>query len=1181
MAPSSGQRPSAAAVSYLVHHVALPPKLPQSDDFTAEHERCLLKTTLRALHDLKASVTSKHQKTATYAIATIENLQRSQDNEGNISALALRKLLDELASGKNKGAIPLEIKAQNAGVLISSKNDQINFEVFELSPNNQSSMSKGRLIRSFPGLAASVPISKLQEEGLQATLADTISKLSTQVAPGFQPKALKAGRDHDEDRDTTHPGMVTDHLLHVIAALGSPTSVDRITKHTREEILWNNCKDPWRRSPIWLVIRVTLQLLFTRQGRPLSIGDDLYKAFVVQILSLILKHATSYWQSLGSDPIHAINAKMIRRLRKLETLSQLGCVHLSWLESVRTDMIDAFNLMNDKWKCEVDSTGANLNTSQLRSMRPEDALDMHLPELDAFLADVQARTTAPSCSDFQPSLAYPTFSRSRLPENFNATGDYQYFRLAALESWVEDHLQSWIETHRNEQATCEQLYHVIKSYHNIASAVYKGIPTSMSIMYLTILELWVACDRSACSLFDLLPKYDPEIRLVEFQCLTLPLRSQMRRLQVVELCAHSRERSTSNKVSLYRDFGNASSFAVKHFDRDIHLQNLLTKIENDAATKRAQKCKELADLKVQYEGLMAQHNAAECEFVTIVYNALHGYTRSVHSKHCKKCSLKGRADGLDIQIYEWPLSPQKPVAKATVFELGIPKPYSAWRDASTFIITNVLGRGSKRLEKPQNSYTLSGHRDLSHMLDSGYYTRRVVPLSSVKPHSATHRKKKKSVPNLQDNDVCLQNALQYRYYDTTQGAWTAVQEPSGNLPQECTYRMPDRSKVLERYLHKPPSAPDGIPPNEVVATLSDCPSHFSIEELKAFGGLPLGGHIFYSNILTQLAIPTLDFSKVETQCLVSQTVTQVGISNNEVERTSHQILKDPTFGSTMIANLEVAMQRVEENWESWRAVATFVQLACRVLGLTQTPEIRQRCLQFLHKAREISITWLRRLKSRAASSTNDEQRTELFSRATEIALLGTTTLDVENEFVSNVLQQQDAISSLLQFSITIQENVNLALNAGSFQKAALQAWRSLMYRIFPKLRNAVLQDCAGLNQAVLATWAAFQPARDSTWMKLDNPYEHWLRIASGKLSVHLNILTAELLVDGLPLARLPSEYLAHSMYKPLFSASALEVVPTDEPGLKFSAKTTYYDYKLHFGMAGEDMLVVAYGNGRK
>ncbi|KAH6614844.1 hypothetical protein C7974DRAFT_475294 [Boeremia exigua] len=1171
--------PSAEATFYLVNHVALPPQLPQADDFHAGHERCLLKTTLIALQALKPLVTAEHSITLKHAIETIKNLQQSQDRFGNTSEAELVKLFDQLAHGKNEGSIPLEIKAQNAGILISSDGNDITFEFFELSPNNKSSMSKGRLVRTFPGFAASIPTAKLQERSLQDVLAGTLAKMSTQAAPGFQPVARKAGQDHDEDRDTTHPGMVTDYLLNIVAALGKTITVTRITKHTREETLWDHCKQPWRRSPMWLLIRVTLQLLFSRQGPTPFTG--LYKVFVVQLLSSALEYSQKHWHLSGSGPLHALNAKMLRRLRKLEALSQLHCVIPSWIDRMQTCMTDAFKCMDRNWKAEVQASGANLTTSSLKSLRPENALDMALPELELFLAAIKARKTATVDCKFEPGPAFPMFAAGRVPQNFTATGDHWFFRLAAAESWVENHLQPWIESYRNDEKACRQLYYLMTTYYKSASHAYKGLPCSISLMYLTILEIWVACDKSACSLFPLLTTYDPEVRLIEFQCLSLPLRSQMQRLQTVEAYVQARKRSATNKTSLYRGFGVDSSFGVQYFSQCSQLQSILQKIEQKASEKRQEKCEELARLKARYKTLMDQYSKDECDYVQIVKNRHHGYMRTVHSRNCNRCALKRTADDLGIGIHEWPLSPNASVAQATIFESKIPNPYSAWRDASVFVITDVLGCKSNHIDKPKHSYTLNDHPDLNHLLDPESRSRRIMPLSEVKPHSVTHRKIKKAVQHLQDVDVCLENGLRYKYCDTVTGAWTAAQTPSGELQLACTHRLPHRSKALERFLQKPPSAPDGVQPNEVIASLSDCPPHLSLEEYKAFGTLSQGRNIFYSNILTQLAAPTLDFSKVETQCMVLQTVTQAGLPNETVERINHHILNDTIFGLAMLERLNIATQRVEENWESWRAVATFIQLACRITNLTTSSEVRQRSLQFLHRARCISIIWLRRLKARAASSTNDEQRTELFSRATEIALLGTTTFDVENEFVDVVLQQQDALSSLLQFSIAVKENQDLVPGVECLQESAMQAWRALMYRIFPKLRDAISRDCTGVNEAVSRCWAAFQPATLASWSIYDEVHQHWLCTVSGTLPVHINLLTGELLVNGLPLTRLPSEYLAHPMYKPLFSASALEVVPTDEPGMRFSAKSTYHDNKIHFGMVATDMLVLAMSAEKK
>jgi hypothetical protein len=389
------------------------------------------------------------------------------------------------------------------------------------------------------------------------------------------------------------------------------------------------------------------------------------------------------------------------------------------------------------------------------------------------------------------------------------------------------------------------------------------------------------------------------------------------------------------------------------------------------------------------------------------------------------------------------------------------------------------------------------------------------------------------------------------------------------------HRMPNSSKALERYLIKSPSYPDGVSSNSVIANLSECPVQFSIDEYKSFGMLPFGKNIFYSNILAQLAVPTLDFAKVETHCLLLQTILQAGPSNSSIERISHHVLTDTLFGNAMFEQLEAALRRVEGNWESWRAVAAFIQLALRTVSLTLSKDVRERGLRFLDTARQVSVKWLRRLKIRVSSSTDNEQRTELSFQAKEIALLGASTFDAEGENIDALLHQHCAISSLLVCSVVVRENSHMTLQSAHIHKVMIQAWQSMMHRIFPKLREIVLRDNAGLNDAVRECWSSYQPCSQARWNSMGRPNDHWLHITSGRLPVHINLLTAELLVNGLPMARLPSVYQSHPTYQPMFSTSMLEVAPTDEPGMAFSAKSTYHGYKLHFGMTGQDMNIVA------
>jgi hypothetical protein len=156
-----------------------------------------------------------------------------------------------------------------------------------------------------------------------------------------------------------------------------------------------------------------------------------------------------------------------------------------------------------------------------------------------------------------------------------------------------------------------------------------------------------------------------------------------------------------------------------------------------------------------------------------------------------------------------------------VFELMIPTAYSNWRDATAYFITTVLECKEAKSQTPSCSYMLNGHHDLSHLLSSQHAQRRIVLLSDVKAHSVTHRKMKKKVPHLTDEDVCLENALRYKYFDKSRNSFNTDKPTCTEaIPKKCMYQMPSRSKVLQSFLYHPPSLPDGLPPNEVIVSLN-------------------------------------------------------------------------------------------------------------------------------------------------------------------------------------------------------------------------------------------------------------------------------------------------------------------------------------------------------------------------
>jgi hypothetical protein len=87
------------------------------------------------------------------------------------------------------------------------------------------------------------------------------------------------------------------------------------------------------------------------------------------------------------------------------------------------------------------------------------------------------------------------------------------------------------------------------SYHEVASCIYSGNPEALSLMQLTMLELWIACDKSAIHIHSLLGDYDPNVPIDLAESLLLPYRSQLERLARAENYIRQRQERIRYRAS--------------------------------------------------------------------------------------------------------------------------------------------------------------------------------------------------------------------------------------------------------------------------------------------------------------------------------------------------------------------------------------------------------------------------------------------------------------------------------------------------------------------------------------------------------------------------------------------------------------------------------------------------------
>jgi hypothetical protein len=907
------------------------------------------------------------------------------------------------------------------------------------------------------------------------------------------------------------------------------------------------------------------------------------------LTSYILEHSQK--SSISNDLIYAMTAKISRRLLKFNSPIDGRILNL-----VQYTVQNANKFLHARWSDVMNRDGQAFDLSVLKSLDFPLDTRITLPKLDEYLELVTQRKNSTISVTFRPNSENIVFLATELPSCLESrNGDYVPYKLKAFEAWVAANLTLWIESHKEDPSTCAKLAKLIRNYYGMANSTYSGNVEATSIMILTILELWIACDESATKICETLKHYGFGIDRFNFQGLVLPFKSQMERLFRAENYLSRRVVTTHlRNPHIFCSFGKEDSFSVKYFDQSTQHQDLLKDIQRQAMEDKNQKLREFSQKQEQYKKFMLLYDQNDCEFDEVVVDIINDFREKRHRTNCKKCKYKTQAAGLNIKIHEWPLPKNTLEAKSVVFELQAPSFFGHWRDVTLYFKLDVLKYDYKTSQTPSFKYPLKTYMRLSSFFTPFSSTQRIGLLSETKPHEVTHRRDKKIAVATED-DICLDTGLLYKSYDDQRGCFVDGFLPTARVARMCMYKLPARSSSLQEFLFRPTPTLDGPKPNTVIASQSMCPAHMSFDEFKALGTIPQL-RLQWQNILLQLSVPTVDFKTDETGLVVLQAIYQTGPSKDgNVLRIGHEILNDESFAHALLAALYEALSRTKENWESSNALSIFISLASRLLSLTSSEHIKDRSLAYLADVRHVSFHWVNLLRERTQQAINDSQRRDLGSKAVELALICVDSFNLEDKYMKDTLIDPETASVFIQCSIVIQEgDLSTSKATNTLISILSNRWKGNAYRCYLILEKELLHSKApSLDNAIKKSWSAYQSGHG--WQVYGKNAEYWLvsKTASGldgagnPLSVHFNLLTFELLVNGVPLARLPSVYESHSMYRILFGYSAVEVMPTAVPGLRYSGKKEFYGYTIHFGfntVAGiseNDLLVQATKDDRQ
>ncbi|OAR01441.1 hypothetical protein LLEC1_04033 [Akanthomyces lecanii] len=1165
MAPTKGNPLDMprATFDYIYHHLFLPHQLPGADDASPKSEASLLDFIHQSLQRFLPR--RQDERAVKASISMIDLLRKSRSPQGHLKEAGVREVLQELLASAPVAVF--QITDQNAGVLVSRKPDVVLLETFELSPTNEPAMgARGRLVRRFPANAVEVPLSDFEGEAFRGVLVKTLTRMSQQtvretksLSDKERPTPEKEKQEQDGVRETTDPKIVTELFTSMLRGCGKEVPVEGVCKHTREDIVWKNGKLPWRRSPLWLLVRVALHLSMLR----LSGGDDkTYKEFMAFLMADALQ-AAGQQQKIASDVLHTMSTKVSRRLCKIQEPSDGP-----WLPHIRKIVRDSSETIHQRWKQICEREEPSLNLAKLSEFKMEESTDFSLANMEKFLDTIASRKTASSNRGFHPTSQINVEPQDQIPiaKYWNETNSP--FNLFEIESWVANNLQAWVDQHMKRADSCvRDLKLLVEFYHAKAAIYYSDRPEGASRMILTIAELWCAADRVATHETPLLANYQPLVPTMVWQALLLSSKEEMQRLKHLEDYMHKRQKVAEEleRPSIFSSFGLPGSFAVEFFSSSEQHQKIKYEIESEAARTRQEKREEFRRTKSEYISLMQKHASMECDVTTKKQRST---TILAHPSSCKRCRVEAKAKALAVHIHEWPLPRNDLEAQAAVFEMAAPVVFSEWRDLTIYFINDVLLSKPKHTSTPTTSYALRTYQPLKSWYTSQGHCR--MHLRSEDQPNAIIHKRATPVESANESDVCLDSGLLYRYFDEKLNSFFSELVATEDLTELCTFKLPQRAETLSQYHHRSWKAPDGATPNEVIASQFACPEWLPLIEFKALAGLPYGHGIQWMSILAQLAMPKVDFNRPETAIFLLQMCLQSGPESTEVHRSTHAQLCDPTFGSKILESLTKCVLRVGENWESYVALWSFTCLTARVLSLTSA-DLSPPFLDLLQRSRETTHKWVEDLLQQAEDTSNEEQRKELLQTAFNLALVCADSFNVYDGHLSQILQDSAQASILVECSVIINDNAALKKEDDSIiQDVMLDRWKHLMYRARPILAEQNASGQSFLSDATQRRWRYFK--RDSSWT-MSPETNSWYQTTVAGLEVHLNILTGELLANGMPLSRLPTEYQLHCDYKRVFRDLLLHVMPSMAPGMAFCTTHLLYGYTVHFGVQGKDLLI--------
>jgi hypothetical protein len=722
-------------------------------------------------------------------------------------------------------------------------------------------------------------------------------------------------------------------------------------------------------------------------------------------------------------------------------------------------------------------------------------------------------------------------------------------------------------------------------------------------MILNMMELWVECDKYATTFYPLLLQYGTGFPAQILHPLILPKWEQLLRLAAVEDYVQGRaDHQPGPPPWEWAQQGNLTenSFPLRFYEGSPTLKSFREQVNARTEEMKQKKMREWDEKMRNYDRLRCQLKNDKREHWR---SATSRWRRSIWidecEQNCPRCAfengIRSQIEGLRIQVFHEPLPEDDLLSKTMVYEMLVPEIIQSWRDATLHILVTLAGREAKTKRRAEFYYPES-HSIIEEVLERPDFVScldgRFRVASEV--DDSDEEAKFVEIEDANEDSIIEKHRYCYDIYDTdySRRSVSDIPELVHQAASSSTYFYPPSTMAepsLKRWI-----CDTSHSLNDVIASQSDCPDSMRLDEFKAFGSMRAGIALQWPNILMQLAVPVIGFNKLETLYLILQAANQAGPRNDAgPHRVAHSWLADEAFGLALIDKLEDAFTGIQDNWECHIVWCLVLSLVLRLLSLSPSHFVADRCLACLANVRERSIEASLELRKKLEKTDRDMERKDISQRALVMALVCHGTFDVGAERLRAMILEVDASEHpptahwLLESSMIIAENVSTreSYQGDRLLVILLHRWRSLSVAVEPLLREAIACDSSCYNcldMAIRDVWDGYGE-RQTLWSCPSRQHVHVMAsdsptAQSEKLHrLQYNLLTGSLLINGEPLFIMPSDIQSHATYKRLFGDIILRVAPSTLPGMKFQA--SHLGHQVHFGMIENELIIRSLKDG--